>query len=110
MSPRPAAGREYVLTLSCPDTPGLVYAVSSFLVQQGGNISQSQQFDDRLTDRFFMRVQFRLENSNLAELRADFARVAEAFQMGWQTSHPEFCQAATVAVSVLWCAQAVCSL
>jgi len=84
MSPRPAAGREYVLTLSCPDTPGLVYAVSSFLVQQGGNISQSQQFDDRLTDRFFMRVQFRLENSNLAELRADFARVAEAFQMGWQ--------------------------
>jgi len=27
-----------------------------------------------------------------------------------QTSHPEFCQAATVAVSVLWCAQAVCSL
>ena len=84
MSPRLAAGREYVLTLSCPDTPGLVYAVSSFLVQQGGNISQSQQFDDRLTDRFFMRVQFRLENSNLAELRADFARVAEAFQMGWQ--------------------------
>jgi formyltetrahydrofolate deformylase len=84
MSPRPAAGREYVLTLSCPDTPGLVYAVSSFLVQQGGNISQSQQFDDRLTGRFFMRVQFRLENSNLAELRADFARVAEAFQMSWQ--------------------------
>ena len=27
-----------------------------------------------------------------------------------QPSHPEFCQAATVAVSVLWCAQAVCSL
>ena len=27
-----ARGREYVLTLSCPDKPGIVYAVSSFLV------------------------------------------------------------------------------
>jgi formyltetrahydrofolate hydrolase len=26
-----AGGREYVLTLSCPDKPGIVYAVSSFL-------------------------------------------------------------------------------
>ena len=37
MAPRPAAGREYVLTLTCPDTPGIVYAVSSFLVQHGGD-------------------------------------------------------------------------
>ncbi len=84
MSPRPAAGREFILTLSCPDTAGIVYAVSSFLVQQAGNISQSQQFDDRLTDRFFMRVQFSKDNGKLDELRADFARVAVAFQMSWQ--------------------------
>ena len=31
-------GREYVLTLSCPDKPGIVYAVSSFLVQHSANI------------------------------------------------------------------------
>jgi hypothetical protein len=30
-------GREYVLTLSCPDRPGIVYAVSSFLVQHSRN-------------------------------------------------------------------------
>jgi len=84
MAPRPAAGREFILTLSCPDTAGIVYAVSSFLVQQAGNISQSQQFDDRLTDRFFMRVQFSKDNGKLDELRADFARVAVAFQMSWQ--------------------------
>ncbi|WP_270886193.1 formyltetrahydrofolate deformylase [Pedococcus sp. 5OH_020] len=84
MAPRPAAGREYVLTLRCPDTPGIVYAVSSFLVQHGGNISQSQQFDDRLTDQFFMRVQFGVENGSLTDLRDGFARVAQAFQMSWQ--------------------------
>ena len=42
-----AANPAYVLTMSCPDRPGLVYAVSSFLVQHSGNILSSQQFDDR---------------------------------------------------------------
>src|SRR6266566_8859269 len=37
-------GREYVLTLSCPDKPGIVYAVSSFLVQHSANILASQQY------------------------------------------------------------------
>jgi formyltetrahydrofolate deformylase len=84
MAPRPAPGREYILTLSCPDTPGLVYAVSSFLVQQAANIRQSQQFDDPLTDRFFMRVQFSLTGSDAPTLREAFGRVAAAFQMSWQ--------------------------
>jgi len=39
-----AQGREYVLTLSCPDKPGIVYAVSSFLVQHSANILASQQY------------------------------------------------------------------
>src|SRR5438128_6320621 len=35
-----ARGREYVLTLSCPDKPGIVYAVSSFLVQHSARYMQ----------------------------------------------------------------------
>ncbi len=50
--------REFILTLSCQDKPGLVHAVSSFLVGQAGNILQSHQFDDRSQDRFYMRVHF----------------------------------------------------
>jgi formyltetrahydrofolate deformylase len=53
-----AASPEYVLTIACPDRPGIVYAVSSFLVQHFGNIVDSQQFDDRIEQRFFMRVHF----------------------------------------------------
>ncbi len=84
MAPRPASGQEFILTLSCPDTPGLVYAVSSFLVQQSANIRQSQQFDDPLTSRFFMRVQFSLSGGDHQRLGEAFARVADAFQMEWQ--------------------------
>ena len=84
MAPRPAPGHEYILTLSCPDTPGLVYAVSSFLVQQAANIRESQQFDDALTGRFFMRVRFSLDGSDVSRVREAFDRVAAAFQMSWQ--------------------------
>ena len=47
---------EYVLTIVCPDRPGIVFTVASFLVHSSANILESQQFDDRLEDRFFMRV------------------------------------------------------
>jgi formyltetrahydrofolate deformylase len=85
VAPRPVVGPEYVLTITCPDTPGIVYAVSSFLVQHGGDIRQSQQFDDHVTDQFFMRVQFTLPGAaDVEALRAAFARVAVAFSMSWQ--------------------------
>jgi formyltetrahydrofolate deformylase len=85
LSPRPQPGREFVLTVSCTDTPGLVYAVSSFLVQHSGNILQSQQFDDRGNAEFFMRVHFDVSGpADLEELRAGFRYVAESFRMSWQ--------------------------
>jgi formyltetrahydrofolate deformylase len=54
--------REFVLTLSCRDTTGIVYAVSGLLFQAGCNIIDSQQFGDvegdDATGLFFMRVHF----------------------------------------------------
>ena len=47
-----------MLTLSCPDKPGIVAAVSGLLAERGGNIVESQQYGDPATGRFFMRVQF----------------------------------------------------
>jgi formyltetrahydrofolate deformylase len=89
---RAELGREYVLTLSCPDRPGIVYAVSSFLVQHSGNILASQQYGESPGGRFFMRVHFtvpppgvpRAPELQLAELERGFSWVAEAFQMSWQ--------------------------
>jgi formyltetrahydrofolate deformylase len=47
----------WVLTLSCPDRPGIVAAVAGLLADHGGNITESQQFGDELSGLFFMRVQ-----------------------------------------------------
>ena len=81
-----AEGREFVLTLSCPDKPGIVYAVSSFLVQHSGNILASQQYGESPDGRFFMRVHFTVPPPGLplADLERGFSWVAEAFHMSWQ--------------------------
>jgi formyltetrahydrofolate deformylase len=76
-----------VLTLSCPDGPGIVYAVAGFLVEQGCTIVESQQFEDPDSGRFFMRVRFaRVDGGPLdvAALREEFAGVAARFGMTWR--------------------------
>ncbi|MFG3354298.1 formyltetrahydrofolate deformylase [Streptomyces sp. NPDC048001] len=76
---------EYVLTLSCPDKKGIVHAVSSYLFITGCNIEDSQQFGDRDTGLFFMRVHFTAEAPvTLDKLRASFAAVGDSFAMEWE--------------------------
>ncbi|CAN5676612.1 formyltetrahydrofolate deformylase [soil metagenome] len=71
-----------ILTLACPDRPGIVARVSAFLFERGGNILDAQQFDDEETGRFFMRVVFAGDES--AEvLREAFAPHAREFGMDW---------------------------
>jgi formyltetrahydrofolate hydrolase len=53
-----SVGREYVPTLCCPDKPGIVYAVSSFLVQHSAHIPASQRHEESPDGRFFMRAHF----------------------------------------------------
>ena len=76
---------QYILTLSCPDKQGIVHAVSSYLFMTGCNIEDSQQFGDRDTGLFFMRVHFRAVSPvKVEDLRASFAAVGESFGMDWQ--------------------------
>jgi formyltetrahydrofolate deformylase len=77
---------EYILTIDCPDRPGIVFAVASFLVHHAANILESQQYYDRLEEQFFMRVQFEVydEATTLERLRVGFRPVAEASRMNWQ--------------------------
>ncbi|WP_396617074.1 formyltetrahydrofolate deformylase [Lysobacter soli] len=73
----------YVLTLSCPDRPGIVNAVTGHLLRYEGNILEAQQYNDRETDRFFMRTVFALAPESLAQVRAGFDTLARAFRMEW---------------------------
>ena len=76
---------DFVLVLDCPDRPGIVHAVSGFLLEHGGNILESQQFGDVDTGRFFMRIEFVTAGPTLVErLRADFAEIAAHFRMRYE--------------------------
>jgi formyltetrahydrofolate deformylase len=48
----------FVFTLSCPDRPGIVAAVTTELAALACNIAESNQFWDRETGKFFMRIAF----------------------------------------------------
>lgn len=77
----------WVLTLVCADRVGIVAAVSRFLAERGGFITDSQQYADRDAGRFFMRVAFEATDERIGtttRLRADFATVGEEFGMDWQ--------------------------
>ena len=77
---------QFVLTLSCPDRPGIVAAVSTFLAQSGQNILDAQQFDDTETKKFFMRVVFTAADLavELSALQTGFTAIAQRFAMDWQ--------------------------
>ncbi|MEK8052029.1 formyltetrahydrofolate deformylase [Ideonella sp. DXS22W] len=87
MSQASPAAQEFILTLSCRDTTGIVYAVSGLLYQAGCNIIDSQQFGDvqgeDATGLFFMRVHFAApphlaDGATLANL---FGHVRQQFGM-----------------------------
>ena len=48
----------FILTLSCADRPGIVAAVTTELAALDANIAESNQFWDRETGTFFMRLAF----------------------------------------------------
>jgi len=79
-----------ILTLACPDQPGITARVTGFLFERGCNILDAQQFNDRAGngggDRFFMRVVFDPDGATPEGLRADFAALAAEFGMAWKMS------------------------
>ena len=83
----------FLLTLTCADHPGIVHAVSGYLVSQGCDIIDSQQFGDRESGRFFLRVHFSAGGTATAgtagtavldALRAGFTPIAAAHGMKWE--------------------------
>ncbi len=81
------ATAELVLTLDCPEKPGIVHAVSGVLLAHGCTIVELTQFDDRRLAHFFMRVHVASTTGQAldrATLEADLAPVAERFGMRWE--------------------------
>ncbi len=72
----------YVLTVSCKSTRGIVAAITGYLAEQGCYISDSSQFDDLETGLFFMRLTFESqEGVSLTALKDGFEAVKKRFDM-----------------------------
>lgn len=72
----------FVLTVTCKSTRGIVAALSGFLAEKGCNIVDSSQFDDLGTGRFFMRVGFiSEEGAKRDDLMAGLMPILQKFGM-----------------------------
>lgn len=80
------SSRRYTLTLSCPDSVGIVAAVSNFFAQHGGWIVEASYHADTVSRKLFMRQEV-LAGSlvfDIMVLKEKFAELAGTFSMHWQ--------------------------
>ena len=93
----------YILTTQCPDTTGVVAAVSGFLAAKHGLITEAQHYDDPFSDTSFMRVVFHDNGKGLPSqevLRDTFQKeVAGPFHMRFDLYSTERKCRVVVAVS-----------
>ena len=79
------AAETYIVQLVCPNRPGIVAGVSAAIFRLGGNIRQSQQFDDTESNRFFARIVLDHPDDALdrGRLETALAELAGKFGMTW---------------------------
>jgi len=79
----PGTPQQFILTLSCPDRPGVVATVAGCLFELGGNILKAAQFEDRERGIFFMRVHFETQAAQTA-LSEALTGIAQRLAMDWR--------------------------
>ncbi|MFF1384185.1 formyltetrahydrofolate deformylase [Arthrobacter sp. NPDC058288] len=74
---------QYVLTLACPERPGIVRAITAFLADRGFDIVEHQQFDDHISGKLYLRTAFTPGDKEVSAegLSAEFAAIADEFDM-----------------------------
>ena len=78
---------QFILILKCPDRKGVVAAVSGFLADNDASILESNHFNERITDQFYMRTVFRPDGDDmppLEDMRKGFDLIARRFNMEWE--------------------------
>jgi formyltetrahydrofolate deformylase len=61
--------QRYILTLRCPDQPGIVHALAAGVAEAKGNILESAQFSDPGTGIFTIRVSLETPDADTESLR-----------------------------------------
>ncbi|MDU7382619.1 MAG: formyltetrahydrofolate deformylase [Schaalia turicensis] len=82
MSESTVENTKLVITLSCPDQPGIVHAVTGVIGSVNGNIIQSQQFGDPDSGLFFMRIEVDSPVGR-GPVEEGLAKIAKTFDATW---------------------------
>lgn len=100
-APAKARAAEFVLTLACPERPGIVRAITTFLADRGFDIVEHQQFDDHVSGNLYLRTAFTqsgafTESSDAGDL-GPFAKPDQREQPGQQTAESLTAEFAAIA-------------
>ena len=81
-----ASTPSYILTMTCPDTVGIVAAVAGYLTDQNFFVEESSHFGDRDTGNFFSRTKFSTNGGEWSEerFRFGFGAISKKFKMQWE--------------------------
>ena len=88
----PSCGdRRLVLTVTCPDSTGIVAAVTGFIAEHGGSVVEAAQHGDLQTGCFFQRIEILAESLPFGpdEFAGRFTDVANRARAGLEAArHP----------------------
>lgn len=90
----------WILAADCPSRLGTVDAVTRYLFEQGCYVTEHHSFDDRLSARFFIRIEFRQPAGfDEAGFRAGLAERAGGFDMNIELTAPGYRPKVVIMVS-----------
>ena len=79
-----SSDRVYRLTVACPNKPGIVAAITTYLFRHGADVREAHHYCDTDTIRLFVRLTFSLPTAASPDaVKTGFVPVATAYQMEW---------------------------
>lgn len=92
-----------LLKLACPDRVGLLSRLTTFVAFHGGNLLEVNQFTDRITGWFFVRMAIDTKTLalDLKAFRKAFAPIGEELQADWSLREEETPMRVVILVSKL---------
>ncbi|MBN0987859.1 MULTISPECIES: formyltetrahydrofolate deformylase [Amphritea] len=83
--------KHWIFTASCPSMLGTVDVVTRYMAEAGNYVDEIHSFDDRVSKRFFIRIEFQPIKDGFSEekFNAEFAPRAAEFGMEWDLTKPD---------------------
>lgn len=83
--------KPWIFTASCPSKIGTVDVVTRYMAEAGNYIDEIHSFDDRVSTRFFIRIEFQPSDTEFSAEKFNdaFASRASEFDMEWDLTEPE---------------------